>query len=139
LSLRCGVTNPRFTKRRVLRWGAQYLLSSGSCRPRRSPPVATALQDVRVIIVFAPVVSGFVNSTLSARRPRLVSSNASLSRREGEVHDLLMQNMSNKEIAKRLQMGERTVKFHVSHLLRKHGVKRRADLILLSAADKRRA
>ncbi len=62
-----------------------------------------------MIIVFAPVVSGFVNSTLSARRPRLVSSNASLSRREGEVHDLLMQNMSNKEIAKRLQMGERTV------------------------------
>ena len=85
------------------------------------------------------ILSGFVNSTLSARRPRLVSLNASLSRREGEVHDLLMQNMSNKEIAKRLQMGERTVKFHVSNLLGKHGVKRRADLILLSVAEKRRA
>jgi NarL family two-component system response regulator LiaR len=85
------------------------------------------------------ILSGFVSSTLSARRPRLVSASANLSRREGEVHDLLMQNMSNKEIAKRLQMGERTVKFHVSNLLGKHGVKRRADLILLSMAEKRRA
>lgn len=85
------------------------------------------------------ILSGFVNSTLSARRTRLVSLNASLSRREGEVRDLLMQNMSNKEIAKRLQMGERTVKFHVSNLLGKHGVKRRADLILLSVAERRRA
>ncbi len=43
-----------------------------------------------------------------------------------------------KEIARRLQMGERPVKFHVSNLLGKR-VKRRADLILLSVAEKRRA
>jgi DNA-binding NarL/FixJ family response regulator len=32
-------------------------------------------------------------------------------------------------------MSERTVKFHVSNLLGKHGVKRRADLILLSFTE----
>jgi DNA-binding CsgD family transcriptional regulator len=39
--------------------------------------------------------------------------------------------MKNKEIALRLNISERTVKFHVSNLLAKFGVRRRADLILL--------
>jgi len=36
------------------------------------------------------------------------------------------------EIANKLHISERTVKFHVSNLLSKFGVRRRADLILLS-------
>ena len=35
------------------------------------------------------------------------------------------------EVAERLHISERTVKFHVSNLLAKFGVRRRADLILL--------
>ena len=86
------------------------------------------------------VLSRFVDTTLAAgRRPRLVSSNTDLSRREREVHDFLMENFSNKEIARRMNVGERTVKFHVSNLLGKHGVKRRADLILKSSIEKRQA
>jgi len=86
------------------------------------------------------ILSRFVDTTLAAsRRPRLISGNADLSRREREVHEMLMENFSNKEIARRLKMGERTVKFHVSNLLGKHGVKRRADLILLSSIEQRRA
>jgi DNA-binding CsgD family transcriptional regulator len=42
-----------------------------------------------------------------------------------------MQNLSNKEIGSKLHMSERTAKFHVSNLLAKYGVQRRADLILL--------
>ena len=42
-----------------------------------------------------------------------------------------MENLSNKEIANNLRISERTVKFHVSNLLAKHGVQRRSDLILL--------
>ena len=86
------------------------------------------------------LLSRFVDATLNIlRRPRLVSASAHLSRREREVHELLMENLSNKEIASRLHMSERTVKFHVSNLLGKHGVKRRADLILLSFAERRHA
>ena len=54
-----------------------------------------------------------------------------LSRREQEVLSLLLENLANKEIAERLHIAERTVEFHVSHLLAKFGVRRRADLILL--------
>ena len=82
------------------------------------------------------LLSRFVDLSLStARWPRIVSTAGHLSRREREVHELLMGNLSNKEIAGRLRMSERTVKFHVSNLLNKHGVKLRADLILLSYAE----
>jgi two-component system response regulator DevR len=86
------------------------------------------------------LLSRFVDSTLSAlRRPKLVSAHSHMSRREQEVHQFLMENLSNKEIANRLHMSERTVKFHVSNLLGKHGVKRRSDLILLSFAERKHA
>lgn len=54
-----------------------------------------------------------------------------ISRREREVLDLLLDNLSNKEIASKLFVTERTVKFHVSNLLSKFRVQRRADLIVL--------
>jgi len=79
------------------------------------------------------LLARFVDSAVGLfRRHRVARVSSHLSRREREVHDLLMENHSNKEIARRLHMTERTVKFHVSNLLTKHGVKRRADLILLS-------
>jgi DNA-binding NarL/FixJ family response regulator len=54
-----------------------------------------------------------------------------LSGRERQVLDGLLENLSNKEIAAQLNISERTVKFHVSNLLSKFRVQRRADLILL--------
>jgi DNA-binding NarL/FixJ family response regulator len=78
------------------------------------------------------LLSRFVESALKgARRPRPLAGPRNLSRREGEVMELLMQNLSNKEIASQLHISARTAKFHVSNLLAKHGVRRRADLILL--------
>lgn len=78
------------------------------------------------------LLSSFVDSTLeTARRPKPVPLGKALSRREKEVADLLLENLANKEIASRLHMSERTAKFHVSNLLAKYGVQRRADLILL--------
>jgi DNA-binding CsgD family transcriptional regulator len=47
------------------------------------------------------------------------------------VLDLLLENLSNKEIAGKLKIAEPTAKFHVSNVLTKFGVHRRADLIVL--------
>ncbi len=52
-----------------------------------------------------------------------------LSRREREVLMSILTGQTNKEIASALNISERTVKFHVSHLLQKMGAHRRADLI----------
>ena len=83
-----------------------------------------------------PILSRFVAETLkSARHRTVVPPRGGLSARQREVRDLLLENLSNREIAERLHMSERTVKFHVSNLLSKFGVKRRADLIVLAQAD----
>ena len=78
------------------------------------------------------LLATFVDSTLEGlQRPRAAPAGVHMSKREQEVLELLMQNLSNKEIGSKLHMSERTAKFHVSNLLAKYSVQRRADLILL--------
>jgi DNA-binding NarL/FixJ family response regulator len=78
------------------------------------------------------LLSTFVDSTLEGlQRPRAAPVGVRMSKREQEVLELVMQNLSNKEIGSKLHMSERTAKFHVSNLLAKYSVQRRADLILL--------
>lgn len=60
---------------------------------------------------------------------RAFSCPVDLSPREGEVLQELFRNRVNKEIADRLCISVRTVKFHVSSLLAKFGVGSRWDLI----------
>lgn len=62
---------------------------------------------------------------------KTLHSEVGISRREREVLDLLLNNLSNKEIASKLFVSERAIKFHVSNLLSKFKVQRRADLIVL--------
>ncbi|WP_103222107.1 LuxR C-terminal-related transcriptional regulator [Roseibium marinum] len=57
---------------------------------------------------------------------RRTPSGSLLSRREREVLTLLAEGMSNKSIARRLDVGEPTVKFHLKNLFAKLGVSRRA-------------
>ena len=52
-----------------------------------------------------------------------------LSPREREVLDCVVRNLANKEIASRLNISERTVKFHVSALLAKFKVRDRVSLM----------
>jgi Response regulator containing a CheY-like receiver domain and an HTH DNA-binding domain len=83
-----------------------------------------------------PILSRFVEETLkSARHRTVVPARSRLTARQREVRAFVLENLSNRGIAERLHMSERTVKFHVSNLLSKFGVKRRADLIILAHAD----
>ncbi len=78
------------------------------------------------------LLTRFVDSVLKTTNHSLLNSTrVALSRREREVVNALLENLSNKEIGSRLNISERTVKFHVSKLLEKFGVRRRADLIVL--------
>jgi DNA-binding NarL/FixJ family response regulator len=56
----------------------------------------------------------------------------SLTAREGEVLRLLMRRLTNKEISRLLAISERTVKFHVSHILAKFELEDRRSLLGLS-------
>jgi DNA-binding NarL/FixJ family response regulator len=78
------------------------------------------------------LLTRFVESILpEVRGCKALDCETGISRRERDVLDLLLVNLSNKEIAAKLFISERTVKFHVSNLLAKFGVQRRADLIVL--------
>lgn len=57
-----------------------------------------------------------------------------ISQRQQEVLRAVLQNLSNKEIAAKLNVSERTVKFHVSALLKKFHVTGRVGL-MQKAAD----
>ncbi|GAA0788421.1 response regulator transcription factor [Marinobacterium sediminicola] len=54
-----------------------------------------------------------------------------LSAREQQVLEQLVQGHSNKQIARELEITERTVKAHVSAILEKSGVRDRIELILI--------
>ncbi len=115
----------------LLRLGAKGLLTYAEAReqlPRALPLVGTG-----GFWVPRALLSEFVDSILNSTRGRRHKDETAteLSRREPEVLDTLLENLANKEIASRFNISERTVKFHVSNLLSKFGVRRRADLILL--------
>jgi DNA-binding NarL/FixJ family response regulator len=115
----------------LLRMGVKGLLTYAEAReqlPRTLPLVAEGGFWVPRVLL-----STFVDSILEGAHGRQFKNAAAadLSRREQETLEALLENLSNKEIASKLNISERTVKFHVSNLLSKFGVRRRADLILL--------
>jgi DNA-binding CsgD family transcriptional regulator len=59
---------------------------------------------------------------------RAIGGGVKISRREQDVLSGVLQNLANKEIAAKLNVSERTVKFHVSSLLAKFGVTDRVAL-----------
>jgi len=114
----------------LLRAGVKGLLTYASAR-RQFLPALTAVSKggywvPRVLLTL------FLDTLLSRGAAPEPARRTSLSRREQDVLDPLLLNFSNKEIASRLNISERTVKFHVSNLLAKFQVQRRADLILQS-------
>jgi DNA-binding NarL/FixJ family response regulator len=77
------------------------------------------------------LLSRFMDEMAKGSRGRRRSgASAALSGRERAVLESLLENLSNKEIADRLHISERTAKFHVSNLLAKFRLRRRQDLIL---------
>ncbi len=119
-----------------LRLGAKGLLSYAEARDR----LPEALRNVAAggFWVNRRLLALFVDSILpTLRGSRFVADGRNLSRREREVLDAVLQNLSNKEIAQRFHISERTAKFHVSNLLTKFDVRRRADLIVLSFQERR--
>jgi len=57
---------------------------------------------------------------------------ASLTEREKEVLALMAEGLSNREIAERLVISERTVKYHVGNIYGKLGVRKRTEAVLLA-------
>jgi DNA-binding NarL/FixJ family response regulator len=119
----------------LLRLGAKGLVTYSEASERL--PHVLGEVDAGGFWVPRALLSRFFDETRAAspsRRP--VGRTPALTPREREVLDGLLKNLSNKEIAKKLRISGRTAKFHVSNVLAKYGVKRRADLFLLSFPER---
>ena len=102
-------------------------------------------------VVLVPAEENMVGRFLSRAKEllqegRAVSRPASLSPRQSEILLSVIRNRANKEIASKLNITVRTVKFHISTLLSKFGVDNRAELarraaglLKAEAADTERA
>jgi DNA-binding CsgD family transcriptional regulator len=66
--------------------------------------------------------------------PRELRTHESLSRRERDVYELLVQGRSNREIARMLFIGESTAKVHVRHIFEKLGVHTRVEAVAAGRA-----
>jgi DNA-binding NarL/FixJ family response regulator len=82
----------------------------------------------------------YVAPSLAARplemgeRPEAVASDKSgngLTSREEEILSLVSRGMTNKEIANRLEVTERTVKHHMTSIMRKSKVRNRVEAMLM--------
>jgi len=64
-------------------------------------------------------------------RKEMASLSQTLTAREQDVMSMVTKGLANKEIAGALKISARTVKFHVSNILRKGNLSNRHDLIIL--------
>jgi LuxR family transcriptional regulator, maltose regulon positive regulatory protein len=64
-----------------------------------------------------------------------VANHRTLTKREREVYDLLLQGLSNREIAKTLFISEATAKLHVRHILAKLGARSRTEAAAIGDAE----
>jgi ATP/maltotriose-dependent transcriptional regulator MalT len=68
-------------------------------------------------------------SSAGIRLPRPTRNEETLSPRELEVYELIVQGRTNREISKTLFIAESTTKVHVHHILEKLGVRSRVDAV----------
>ena len=101
-------------------------------------PAETLFEAVRVIAggeaLLAPAITRRLIAEFARLRPRQVRPAAlsELTRRETEILGLVAEGLSNREIAERLVLSDETVKTHVSHVLRKLGLRDRAQAVVVA-------
>ena len=101
-------------------------------------PAETLFEAVRVIAsgeaLLAPTITRRLIAEFARLRPRQVKPEAlsALTPRETEILGLVAEGLSNHEIAGRLVLSDETVKTHVSHVLRKLGLRDRAQAVVVA-------
>jgi DNA-binding NarL/FixJ family response regulator len=102
-------------------------------------PAETLFEAVRVIAagdaLLAPAITRRLIAEfarLGPRQPPRTNGLEALTPRETEILGLVAEGLSNSEIAGKLVLSDETVKTHVSHVLRKLGLRDRAQAVVIA-------
>jgi DNA-binding NarL/FixJ family response regulator len=114
-------------KTQLFCWGIDGFVELHETWQAELPQAIRSILDGRPWVPFE-VLSAFVKQTRLLLNMQLLPG-YSLTSREGQVIQLLMRRLTNKEISQALDISERTVKFHVSNILGKFGVEDRHGLL----------
>jgi DNA-binding CsgD family transcriptional regulator len=84
--------------------------------------------------LLAPAITRRLIAEFARLQPRQIKPEAlsALTARETEILGLVAEGLSNREIASRLVLSDETVKTHVSHVLRKLGLRDRAQAVVVA-------
>jgi len=113
-------------KIRLFHWGIEGFVELTETWDTELPQAIRSVLSGRYWVP-SEVWSAFIRYAQALEQARLLPGQ-SLTAREGQVLRLLMRRLTNKEISKELLISERTVKFHVSHILAKLGLEDRRGL-----------
>jgi DNA-binding NarL/FixJ family response regulator len=96
--------------------------------------VETVLQVAEGELYLAPQLAGRILRRIAAPQaaPETVAPQG-FTGREEQIMGFLVHGFSNKEIAYRLNLSEKTVKFYVTHVIKKLGVKNRVQVALYAS------
>jgi LuxR family maltose regulon positive regulatory protein len=134
----CWRASPRWAGGRTAPWAicarrwSALPVKGSRCRSSSSPNCAADLPSARWDGGGNPVEASFLSSIderMAETGPADDSPIAVLSTREQEVVAELSRGLTNKEIARALDMTEHTVKFHLKNIFAKLGVDRRAHAL----------
>lgn len=124
-----------------------YLRAGARGLVLRDGPEADVVRAVRAVAagnaLISPSITGEVVGAMARRLPGPPLQTPSLlhllTPREHEVLTLITGGMSNAEMARELQLSEKTVKFHVSNVLGKLRVRSRAQAMVYARSGHRAA
>ncbi|MBF2004922.1 LuxR C-terminal-related transcriptional regulator [Chlorogloeopsis fritschii PCC 9212] len=111
----------------ALRFGVRGILPQTSSESE----IIAAVESVALglIVLHPDVLESLLSVKDSIRDTSLGNSIQALTPREIEVLEMLASGLANKAIAKRLQISEHTVKFHISSIFHKLGVSTRTQAV----------
>ncbi|MDM9379672.1 response regulator transcription factor [Chlorogloeopsis sp. ULAP01] len=111
----------------ALRFGIRGILPQTSSESE----IVAAVESVALglVVLHPDVLESLLSLKDSIRDTSLSNSIQTLTPREIEVLEMLASGLANKAIAKRLQISEHTVKFHISSIFHKLGVSTRTQAV----------
>ena len=117
----------------LFHWGIDGFVTLHKKWKTELPKAVLALLQGRLWVP-SEVLLAFVKQ-MKTMLDRQLLAGQSLTAREGQVLQLLVRQLTNKEIAHQLNISERTAKFHVSNVLGKLGLENRRNLLVDSLVN----